>query len=355
MSGNDEAKQGGEEQQPGGCLLVAVAAFREEAPEQAPTEVAASDHPAGDRIEAAAELSAARIANALRGDATASGEQKSVEPATKTPKKRRLTDITDRVALITGGSRGLGKATVLRHVEGGAKVAFTYVRNRKAAMDVLTQSGVGCVLVERDTDLTQINWAGVRLVAIQTDAAVQAEVDRSIEIVQKAFGGRIDILVCNAGITVNALLTRTTDEQIRLLMNTNILGTLLVTRAVTRIMLRQRYGRMLLISSVVGIIGHAGQSVYAGTKAFIIAFAKSLAQELGSRQITVNAVAPGAFFTEIWEGVSETDRKATVAQIPFGREGRDEELAEVLAFLGSDAASYVSGNVINVDGALTRA
>jgi 3-oxoacyl-[acyl-carrier protein] reductase len=180
---------------------------------------------------------------------------------------------------------------------------------------------------------------------------VQADVDQLITATMQAFG-QIDILVNNAGITRDTLLMRMSEEDWDAVIDTNLKSTFLMTKAVLRGMVRQRSGRIVNISSVSGLLGNAGQSNYAASKAGMIGFTRSIAREVASRGITVNAVAPGFIETDIWAGVSDEARKGILSMAPLGTIGRPEDVAEAVAFLASDAARYVTGQTLNVDGGL---
>ena len=187
--------------------------------------------------------------------------------------------------------------------------------------------------------------------AVAGDVAVAADVDRVVKATIEAFG-QIDILVNNAGITRDNLLLRMTEEDWDAVLDTNLKSTFLVTKTVLRGMLRQRSGRIVNITSVSGLLGNAGQSNYAASKAGMIGFTRSVAREVASRGITVNAVAPGFIETDIWAGVSDEARKTILAMAPLGTIGRPEDVAEAVAFLASDAGRYITGQTLNVDGGL---
>jgi 3-oxoacyl-[acyl-carrier protein] reductase len=187
--------------------------------------------------------------------------------------------------------------------------------------------------------------------AVAGDVGVQAEVDRVVKTTLEAFG-RIDILVNNAGITRDNLLMRISEEDWDAVLDTNLKSTFLVTKAVLRGMLRQRAGRIVNITSVSALLGNAGQANYAASKAGMIGFTRSVAREVASRGITVNAVAPGFIETDIWAGVSEQARESILKMAPLGTIGSPEDVAEAVAFLASDAARYITGQTLNVDGGL---
>jgi 3-oxoacyl-[acyl-carrier protein] reductase len=244
-------------------------------------------------------------------------------------------DLEGRVALVTGASRGIGRAVALRLGQGGAAVVVNYHVNAKAAQEVVNEIEAG----------------GSQAAAFQADVSKPDEVDRLIEFTLATYG-RLDILVNNAGITRDTLLVRMDEETWDTVIDLNLKGTYLCTRMVLRTMLRQRSGRIVNISSIVGIVGNAGQGNYAASKAGMLGFTRSVAREVASRNITVNAVAPGYIETDIWDGVPDQARDQVVRMIPLERAGRPEEVANAVAFFVSDAAGYITGQALNVDGGL---
>ena len=248
---------------------------------------------------------------------------------------RFLTDLSGKVALVTGGSRGIGRAVAIRLAQGGAKIAFSYHSNHEAAQNVLGE----------------LKGGGAHAMAVAGDVGSAPDVERLVNATLEAFG-RIDILVNNAGITRDTLLMRMSEEDWDAVLDTNLKSTFLMTKAVVRGMLRQRSGRIVNITSVSGILGNAGQANYAASKAGMIGFTRSIAREVASRGITVNAVAPGFIETDIWATVSESARAAILNMAPLGTIGKPEDVAEAVAFLASDAARYVTGQTLNVDGGL---
>jgi 3-oxoacyl-[acyl-carrier protein] reductase len=243
--------------------------------------------------------------------------------------------LNDQVALVTGGSRGIGRAIVLALGGRGAYVAINYHSNQiaaEAALNQLTsQGGRG--------ELCRFDVASER----ETDDAVQKIVDRH---------KKIDILVNNAGMTSDNLLLRLKPEDWDKVIGTNLKGTIVCTKAVCRGMVRQRYGRIISLSSVVGQMGNAGQSLYAASKAGIIGFTKALAREVASRRITANVVAPGFIETDMTTQLPAKLQEEFLKSIPLARFGTCEEVAELVAFLAGPAAGYITGQVMNVNGGL---
>lgn len=239
-----------------------------------------------------------------------------------------------KVALVTGASRGIGKAVALELARQGARVAAS-ARNRELLEETVAE----------------ITAAGGEAVAIVGDIARAADADRLVEQAVEAFG-RADILVNNAGITRDGLLLRMKDEDWDAVLETNLKGAFLCTRAVAKVMTRQKSGRIINISSVVGEMGNAGQVNYCASKAGLIGLTKATARELARRSITVNAVAPGFITTDMTEGLSEKARQELVGQIPLGRLGAVEDVAYSVAFLASDQATYITGQVLGVNGGM---
>ncbi len=244
-------------------------------------------------------------------------------------------DLTGKTALVTGGSRGIGKFIALELAKAGANVAFTYTRSEEAAAQVRQD----------------IALAGAEAIALQADAANSEQAVDVVSRVQKEFS-TIDILVNNAGITRDTLLMRMTEEQWDHVVNTNLKSVFNYSKACIRTMMSARSGSIINISSVVGIAGNAGQTNYAASKAGIIGFSKSLAREVASRSIRVNVVAPGYIQTEMTAGLDEKILRSITDQIPLRRAGLPGDVAACVLFLASDASSYVTGSVLSVDGGM---
>ncbi len=245
-------------------------------------------------------------------------------------------EFAGKVALITGGARGIGRATAIRFAQGGAKIAINY-RGNSAAADEAKR------LVEQ---------AGGSATAIQGDVSVEADVDRLVKEALAFGGGRMDILVNNAGITHDDLLIRMTPQAWDEVLDLNLRGAFLVTRAVMRPMMKQRYGRIVNVSSIAGVMGNAGQANYSAAKAGLIGFTKTVAREMASRNVTCNAVAPGFIPTDLTSELLEKMKGTILPQIPLGRFGTVEDVASGIAFLASDAAAYITGQTLVIDGGM---
>lgn len=240
-----------------------------------------------------------------------------------------------RVAIVTGSSRGIGRAIALELARQGCRVVVNYRTNAAAAAEVV--------------DLIQ--GAGGEARAVQADVSLAADAQRMIDFALDTFG-TVDILVNNAGITRDTLLLRMSEEDWDAVLNTILKGAFQCARSVVRTFLRKRSGRIINIGSVVGLVGNAGQANYAAAKAGLVGLTKALARELGSRNITVNLVAPGFIQTDLTAHLSEELVGKVLAQIPVGRLGRPEDVAAAVAFLASERAAYITGQVLCVDGGL---
>lgn len=240
-----------------------------------------------------------------------------------------------KVALVTGATRGIGKGIALKLAEQGADVAFTYVSSAKTAQKVEDE----------------LKGFGVKAIAYQSNAADFAAAEQLISSVNESFG-RIDVVVNNAGITRDGLLMRMTEENWDAVMDTNLKSVFNITKNVQRTMLKQRSGSIINLSSVVGVRGNAGQSNYAASKAGIIGFTKSIAQELGSRNIRCNAIAPGFIETEMTAELGEETIAEWLKSVPLNRPGSTEDVANAVLFLASDLSTYISGQTLNVCGAM---
>ena len=241
--------------------------------------------------------------------------------------------LKDKVAIVTGASRGIGEAIARKLCEEGAGVMLC---SRSAASSVAAEA-LAC--------------EGWNTKSIQADISQKSDVETLVDTTIKAFS-RIDILVNNAGITRDALLMRMRDEDWDTVLQTISQEQLIVTRAVIRSMMRQKSGKIINISSVIGLMGNAGQANYAASKAGIIGFTKSIAREVAKRGITVNAIAPGFIQTEMTANLSAQDQQKILEMIPVGRFGLPEDVSQVALFLASDAAQYITGQVIQVDGGM---
>ena len=241
-----------------------------------------------------------------------------------------------RFALVTGGSRGIGRAICVKLASCGMDIVFNYQSGSEAA--------------EETVKLCEAK--NVRVLAVKADISKSDECQMLIEKAVEFFGGRIDVLVNNAGITRDNLLGRMKDEDLDAVLDVNLKGTFYMMRGVSKYMLKNRYGRIINMSSVVGVMGNAGQVNYSASKAAVIGMTKSLAREVASRHITVNAVAPGMIETDMTAVINDAAREKITESIPFKEMGKPEDIAETVAFLAGDGAKYITGQVLCVDGGM---
>ncbi len=242
-----------------------------------------------------------------------------------------------KTALITGGTRGIGYSIAKRFAAEGCNVAFTFVNSEDKAKELENE----------------LNAAGVKAKAYKSNAGVYSEAEKLVDDVLKDFRA-IDVLVNNAGITKDNLILRMTEEQWDEVIAANLKSVFNLTKHVSKIMLRQKHGSIINLSSIVGEKGQAGQSNYAASKAGIIGFTKSIADEFGSRSIRCNAIAPGFIETDMTNVLSEELKKSILEKIPMGRMGKADEVANAAVFLASDLSTYVSGQVLSVCGGMNR-
>ncbi|MBI2304993.1 MAG: 3-oxoacyl-ACP reductase FabG [Chloroflexi bacterium] len=245
-------------------------------------------------------------------------------------------DLSGKVALVTGGARGIGYQIAREMAERGATVVVNDLAPSVAQV------------------ASEIVAGGGNSLAVVADVSSSSEVGRLVEEVLGG-QGRLDILVNNAGITRDGLILRLSDEEWHQVLATNLTGAFLCTRAVLRSMVRQRWGRIINIASVVGLMGNAGQSNYAAAKAGLIGLTKAVAREVASRGITVNAIAPGFIDTDMTRRLSQERKDEIVKQVPLGRFGSPQDVARAVVFLASDEAAYITGQVLNVDGGMVMA
>ncbi|MHB8418690.1 MAG: 3-oxoacyl-[acyl-carrier-protein] reductase [Myxococcales bacterium] len=246
-----------------------------------------------------------------------------------------MRDFEGQVAFVTGGSRGIGRACCVAFARRGAKVAVNYAGNELAAAETAKLVGE----------------AGAELKLFRFDVSDGAAGAKAIDEVVSSWG-RLDVLVNNAGIAADGLLLRLKEEELDRQLAINVKGAFLLSKAAARPMMKQRQGAIVNISSVVGEMGNAGQSAYAATKAALLGFTKSLARELASRNIRVNAVAPGFIGTDMTGGIPEAQRQKLLEMIPAGRLGTAEDVANAVVFLASKEAAYVTGETIRVNGGM---
>jgi len=246
-----------------------------------------------------------------------------------------MINVENKVVLVTGGSRGIGEAIVRKFAAQGAKVAFTYRSSSERS----------------DAIVAELNEAGADTTAFQSDAGNFAQAEELVKAVIAKYG-KIDVLINNAGITKDNLMLRMSEEQWDTVIETNLKSVFNLTKQVLRPMMKNRSGSIINMSSVVGVFGNAGQANYAASKAGIIGFSKSIAKEVGSRNIRCNVIAPGFIETEMTAELDDKTKDSFLANIPMKRLGKGDEIADTCLYLASDLSSYVSGQVISVCGAL---
>lgn len=244
-------------------------------------------------------------------------------------------DLTGKVALVTGASRGIGQAVAVELAKAGADVIVNYIGNEAVAQETVEK----------------VEALGRKALKIKADVGNAEEVQAMVDEAHAAFG-HIDVLVNNAGITRDGLLIRMKDSDWDDVLNINLKGVYLVSKAVAKLMVKQRSGRIINMTSVSGVTGNVGQANYAAAKAGVIGFTKTCAKELAARGITVNAVAPGFIETAMTDVLPEKIKEGIAATVPLGRMGQPEEIAGVVTFLASDFARYITGQVLNVDGGM---
>ena len=246
-----------------------------------------------------------------------------------------MQELEGKIAIVTGASRGIGRAIALNLAAAGANIVAVYQQN-KTMVDELAQ---------------ELEPLGRVCLAVKADVAVEDEVNALVDQTMTQFG-RVDILINNAGITKDSLIMRMKSEDWHNVLNVNLSGMFYATKAVTKPMFKQRSGKIVFVTSIIGTIGNAGQANYSAAKAGVIGFMKSAAKEFASRGIQVNAVAPGFIDTDMTKKLSDDVKAAYMEQIPLKRFGRVEDVAEVVKFLASEKADYITGQVIHVNGGL---
>lgn len=246
-----------------------------------------------------------------------------------------MLNFTDKVAVVTGGSRGIGKEVAKKLASLGADVAINYTSNEEQAN--ITRS--------------EIEKMGVKCLVLKCDVSKSEDVSEMMDSIVKEFG-KIDILVNNAGITRDGLLMRMKEEDFDKVIDINLKGVFNCTKSATKYMMKKKYGKVINMASIVGIMGNPGQTNYCASKAGVIGFTKASARELASRNININAVAPGFIDTEMTQVLSEDLKNSMLANIPKKTFGKPEDVANVVAFLASDMSTYITGQVINVDGGM---
>jgi 3-oxoacyl-[acyl-carrier protein] reductase len=245
-------------------------------------------------------------------------------------------DLTNKVAIVTGSARGIGREIALKLAEVGANVAVNDIPSASEALEGVVK---------------EIESLDRQSMAVTADVSSSEDVARMVEAVVGKFG-RVDILINNAGVTRDGLVLRMSDDDWNTVLNIDLKSVFLCTRAVLRAMLKQRWGRIVSIASIVGIHGNAGQANYAAAKAGVIAFTKSVAKEVASRSITVNAIAPGYIDTKMTQSLDEKQSTELMKRIPMGCVGTPRDVAEAVAFLASEEARYITGQVLGVDGGM---
>lgn len=243
--------------------------------------------------------------------------------------------LTGKNALVTGASRGIGRAIAVELAKNGANIAISYVNNKDKADEVVNE----------------IKGYGVKAIAVKADVSKEEEVLNMVKIVKESIGS-IDILVNNAGINRDNLLMRMSTEDWDKVIDTNLKGTYLCSKALIRDMIKKKSGKIINITSVAGVAGNFGQTNYSASKAGVIGFTKSLAKEVASRGINVNAIAPGLIETDMTLALKEDIRDSLVKNIPMGRLGTVQDIANIVIFLASEKSNYITGQVINVDGGM---
>jgi len=243
--------------------------------------------------------------------------------------------LTGKNALVTGASRGIGRAIAVELAKNGANIAISYVNNKDKAEEVVNE----------------IKRYGVKAIAVKADVSQEEEVLNMVKIVKESIGS-IDILVNNAGINRDNLLMRMSTEDWDKVIDTNLKGTYLCSKALIRDMIKKKSGKIINIASVAGVAGNFGQTNYSASKAGVIGFTKSLAKEVASRGINVNAIAPGLIETDMTLALKEDIRDSLVKNIPMGRLGTVQDIANIVIFLASEKSNYITGQVINVDGGM---
>lgn len=243
--------------------------------------------------------------------------------------------LTGKVALVTGASRGIGKEIAITLARYGAKVVVNYNGSQERAMEVVET----------------IRKSGGEAIAMQASVASEEDCAKLVEEALSVYG-QVDILVNNAGITKDNLMMKISETDLDAVLDTNLKGTFFMIKQLYRAFLKQRGGRIINLTSVTALLGNAGQTNYAASKAGVIGLTKSVARELASRGVTVNAVAPGFIDTDMTQAMTDAAKQATIEQIPLKRIGNTKDVAETVAFLASDKASYITGQVISVDGGM---